>query len=124
MSYKNSSNITISLTPSTHFYTPSLTSQVGAEASWDSTVHNCPQLSRSVSADLRVYLIVRVVVQLSHPANMHLVLRKRICVNLAGRQGWSLLKWMSHRSTIPGCGVTFEIVSNIPGVSEELSVPT
>uniref|UniRef100_A0A8C8JK58 Kinesin motor domain-containing protein n=1 Tax=Oncorhynchus tshawytscha TaxID=74940 RepID=A0A8C8JK58_ONCTS len=117
------SNITISLTPSTHFYTPSLTSQVGAEASWDSTVHNCPQLSRSVSADLRVYLIVRVVVQLSHPANMHLVLRKRICVNLAGRQGWgqSLLKRMSHRSTIPGCGVTFEIVSNIPGVSKELS---
>uniref|UniRef100_A0A8C7ME69 Kinesin family member 13B n=1 Tax=Oncorhynchus kisutch TaxID=8019 RepID=A0A8C7ME69_ONCKI len=113
----NSSNITISLTPSTHFYTPSLSSQVGAEASWDSTVHNCPQLSRSVSADLRVYLIVRVVVQLSHPANMHLVLRKRICVNLAGRQGWgqSLLKRMSHRSTIPGCGVTFEIVSNIPG---------
>uniref|UniRef100_A0AAZ3R2F8 Kinesin family member 13Bb n=1 Tax=Oncorhynchus tshawytscha TaxID=74940 RepID=A0AAZ3R2F8_ONCTS len=91
--------------------------EVGAEASWDSTVHNCPQLSRSVSADLRVYLIVRVVVQLSHPANMHLVLRKRICVNLAGRQGWgqSLLKRMSHRSTIPGCGVTFEIVSNIPG---------
>uniref|UniRef100_A0A674B2Q0 Kinesin family member 13B n=1 Tax=Salmo trutta TaxID=8032 RepID=A0A674B2Q0_SALTR len=90
---------------------------VGAEASWDSTVHDCPQLSRGVSADLRVYLTVRVVVQLSHPANMQLVLRKRICVNLAGRQGWgqSLMKRMSHRSTIPGCGVTFEIVSNIPG---------
>lgn len=29
----------------------------------------------------------------------------------------SLLKRMSQRSTIPGCGVTFEIVSNIPGVS-------
>ncbi|XP_069340886.1 kinesin-like protein KIF13B [Eulemur rufifrons] len=26
----------------------------------------------------------------------------------------SLLKKMSHRSSIPGCGVTFEIVSNIP----------
>nr|XP_013999167.1 unnamed protein product [Salmo salar] len=91
--------------------------EVGAEASWDSTVHDCPQLSRGVSADLRVYLTVRVVVQLSHPANMQLVLRKRICVNLAGRQGWgqSLMKRMSHRSTIPGCGVTFEIVSNIPG---------
>lgn len=35
------------------------------------------------------------------------------------RQGFaqSLLKRMSHRSNIPGCGVTFEIVSNIPGVS-------
>uniref|UniRef100_A0A8C7M345 Kinesin family member 13Bb n=1 Tax=Oncorhynchus mykiss TaxID=8022 RepID=A0A8C7M345_ONCMY len=91
--------------------------QVGAEAAWDSTVHDCPQLSRTASADLRVYLTVRVVVQLSHPANMQLVLRKRICVNLAGRQGWgqSLMKKMSHRSTIPGCGVTLEIVSNIPG---------
>lgn len=25
---------------------------------------------------------------------------------------------MSTRSTVPGCGVTFEVVSNIPGVSE------
>uniref|UniRef100_A0A1A8MEP4 Kinesin family member 13Bb n=1 Tax=Nothobranchius pienaari TaxID=704102 RepID=A0A1A8MEP4_9TELE len=48
---------------------------------------------------------------------MQLVLRKRICVSVTGRQGFaqSLLKRMSQRSTIPGCGVTFEIVSNIPG---------
>ena len=40
-------------------------------------------------------------------------------------QGWgqSLMKKMSHRSTIPGCGVTLEIVSNIPGV-RETRVPT
>lgn len=25
---------------------------------------------------------------------------------------------MSHRSSIPGCGVTFEIVSNIPEVKD------
>ncbi|KAL0169177.1 hypothetical protein M9458_033773, partial [Cirrhinus mrigala] len=54
--------------------------------SWDSTVHECPQLSRGAAADQRVYLIVRTVVQLSHPAEMQLVLRKRICVNLTGRQ--------------------------------------
>ncbi|XP_028252775.1 kinesin-like protein KIF13B isoform X2 [Parambassis ranga] len=91
--------------------------EVKVEASWDSTVHECPQLSRVTSAEQRVYLTVRVVVQLSHPAHMQLVLRKRICVNVTGRQGFaqSLLKRMSHRSTIPGCGVTFEIVSNIPG---------
>uniref|UniRef100_A0A8C9ZHD3 Kinesin family member 13B n=1 Tax=Sander lucioperca TaxID=283035 RepID=A0A8C9ZHD3_SANLU len=89
------------------------------EASWDSTVHKCPQLSRVMSADQRVYLTVSTVVQLSHPAQMQLVLRKRICVNVTGKQGFaqSLLKRMSQRSTIPGCGVTFEIVSNIPGVS-------
>lgn len=60
--------------------------QVKVEASWDSTVHDCPQLSRVASAEQRVYLTVRVVVQLSHPANMQLVLRKRICVNVIGRQ--------------------------------------
>uniref|UniRef100_A0A665WF47 Kinesin family member 13Bb n=1 Tax=Echeneis naucrates TaxID=173247 RepID=A0A665WF47_ECHNA len=91
--------------------------QVKVEASWDSTVHECPQLSRVTSADQRVYLTVRARVQLSHPTHMQLVLRKRICVSVTGRQGFaqSLLKRMSHRSTIPGCGVTFEIVSNIPG---------
>uniref|UniRef100_H0WIH2 Kinesin family member 13B n=1 Tax=Otolemur garnettii TaxID=30611 RepID=H0WIH2_OTOGA len=90
--------------------------EVKAEASWDSAVHSCPQLSRGTPADERVFLIVRVTVQLSHPADMQLVLRKRICVHVHGRQGFaqSLLKKMSHRSSIPGCGVTFEIVSNIP----------
>ncbi len=91
-----------------------------AEASWDSTVHECPQLSRGGAwPEQRVYLTVRVVVQLSHPADMQLVLRKRICVNVnPGRQGFAhnFLRRMSTRSTIPGCGVTFEVVSNIPGV--------
>ncbi|XP_028999228.1 kinesin-like protein KIF13B isoform X2 [Betta splendens] len=93
--------------------------EVKAEASWDSTVHECPQLSRGGAwPEQRVYLTVRAVVQLSHPADMQLVLRKRICVNVnPGRQGFAhnFLRRMSTRSTIPGCGVTFEVVSNIPG---------
>lgn len=91
--------------------------EVKAEASWDSTVHECPQLSRVAPADQRVYLTVRTVVQLSHPAHMQLVLRKRICVSVTGRQGFaqSLLKRMSQRSSVSGCGITFEVVSNIPG---------
>ncbi|XP_071598313.1 kinesin-like protein KIF13B isoform X2 [Heliangelus exortis] len=91
-------------------------SEVKAEASWDSTVHDCIQLSKGTAGDERVFLIVRATVQLSHPAEMQLVLRKRICVNVYGRQGFaqSFLRRMSHRSSIPGCGVTFEIVSNIP----------
>ncbi|CAI5771486.1 KIF13B isoform X1 [Podarcis lilfordi] len=91
-------------------------SEVKAEASWDSTVHNCAQLSRGTAAEQRVFLIVRVTVQLSHPAEMQLVLRKRICVSVYGKQGFaqSFLRRMSYRSSVPGCGVTFEIVSNIP----------
>ncbi|KAK0149078.1 Kinesin-like protein KIF13B [Merluccius polli] len=94
--------------------------EVRAEASWDSTVHECAQLSRGGGAcpEQRVYLTLRVAVQLSHPAEMQLVLRKRVCVNVnPGRPGFAqnLLKRMSTRSSIPGCGVTFEVVSNIPG---------
>ncbi|XP_002667565.2 kinesin-like protein KIF13B isoform X2 [Danio rerio] len=91
--------------------------EVKAEASWDCTVHDSPELNRATGQDQRVYLTVSTTVLLSHPAQMQLVLRKRICVNLTGRQGFaqSLLKRMSHRSLIHGCGVTFEIVSNIPG---------
>lgn len=95
-------------------------SQVKAEASWDSTVHECPWLSRGgLWPEQRVYLTIRVVVQLSHPADMQLVLRKRICVSVnPGRQGFAhnFLRRMSTRSTIPGSGVTFEVVSNIPEV--------
>lgn len=57
-----------------------------AEASWDSAVHSCLQLSKGTPADERVFLILRVTVQLSHPADMQLVLRKRICVHVHGRQ--------------------------------------
>ncbi|KAF5892196.1 kinesin-like protein KIF13B isoform X1, partial [Clarias magur] len=92
-------------------------SKVKAEASWDCTVHECVELSRGGRPEQNVYLTVRVAVLLSHPAQMQLILRKRICVNLATRQGFakSFLKMMSQRSSIPGSGVTFEIVSNIPG---------
>ncbi|XP_056437594.1 kinesin-like protein KIF13B isoform X2 [Gadus chalcogrammus] len=91
--------------------------QATAEASWDSTVHDCAALSRAGPADQRVYLTLRAVVQLSHPARMQLVLRKRLCVAVNGRQGFakSLLRRVSQRSSIPGSGVTFEVVSNIPG---------
>uniref|UniRef100_A0A8C1X4I7 Kinesin family member 13Bb n=1 Tax=Cyprinus carpio TaxID=7962 RepID=A0A8C1X4I7_CYPCA len=97
--------------------------QVKAEASWDCTVHDSPELNRATGPDHRIYLTVRTMVLLSHPAQMQLVLRKRICVSLTGRQGFaqSLLRRMSHRSSVHGCGVTFEIVSNIPGVREETS---
>lgn len=94
---------------------------VKAEASWDSAVHNCPQLSKGTSSEERVFLIVRVSVQLSHPEDMQLVLRKRICVNVYSRQGFAqnLLRMMSHRSNITACGVTFEVVSNIPEDTQE-----
>lgn len=72
-----------------------------AEASWDSTVHDCIQLSKGTAAEERVYLIVRATVQLSHPAEMQLVLRKRICVNVYGRQVQLLQPFPLPRTRIP-----------------------
>ncbi|KAG7316441.1 hypothetical protein KOW79_019982 [Hemibagrus wyckioides] len=97
-------------------------SKVKAEASWDCTVHDCAELNRGGGPEQCVYLTVRVAVLLSHPAQMQLILRKRVGVNLTARQGFakSLLKRMSQRSNIPGTGVTFEIISNIPGDAQGL----
>jgi len=53
---------------------------------WDSSVHDSIHLNRVTPNNERVYLIVKVVVQLSHPAAMELVLRKRICINVYKRQ--------------------------------------
>ncbi|CAB1330682.1 unnamed protein product [Coregonus sp. 'balchen'] len=97
--------------------------EVPEAGGWDATLSGEDEEDRGGAwTEQRVYLTVRCVVQLSHPADMQLVLRKRICVNLnPSRQGFAqnLLKRMSTRSSIPGCGVTFEVVSNIPGGSED-----
>lgn len=105
--------------------------QVKAEASWDSTVHDCIQLSKGTAAEERVYLIVRATVQLSHPAEMQLVLRKRICVNVYGRQVQLLQPFPPPRTHIPsslppsqpgwkrwisGVQRGFELLSCFPGI--------
>lgn len=61
--------------------------QVCAVASWDSSIHDSQHLNRVTGPNERIYLIIKAVVQLSHPAMMELVLRKRICVNIYKKQG-------------------------------------
>ncbi|KAM9783257.1 kinesin-like protein KIF13A [Neosynchiropus ocellatus] len=95
--------------------------QVSALCSWDSSIHDSVHLNRVTSPHERIYLIVKATVQLSHPASMELVLRKRIAVNVYNKQSFtqSLKKRMSMKSSLFSCGVTYEIVSNIPKASEE-----
>ncbi|XP_022106893.1 kinesin-like protein KIF13A isoform X4 [Acanthaster planci] len=94
---------------------------VCAVASWDSSIHDSPHLNRVTSPNERIYLIVKAVVQLSHPATMELVLRKRICVNIYKKQGITstIKKKMGRMDSVQSCGVTYEIVSNIPKASED-----
>ncbi|KAJ8021167.1 Kinesin-like protein KIF13A [Holothuria leucospilota] len=94
---------------------------VSAIASWDSSLHDSVNLNRITSPEERIYLIIKAVVQLSHPASMELVLRKRICLNVYKKQGFaaSLRRRMGKIDHIQMCGVTYEIVSNIPKASED-----
>ena len=63
-----------------------LTLQVCAVVSWDSSIHDSVHLNRLTPNTERVYLILKVVVRLSHPAAMELVLRKRLAINVYKRQ--------------------------------------
>uniref|UniRef100_A0A8C9XRK2 Kinesin family member 13A n=1 Tax=Sander lucioperca TaxID=283035 RepID=A0A8C9XRK2_SANLU len=95
--------------------------QVSAVCSWDSSIHDSVHLNRITSPNERIYLIIKATVQLSHPASMELVLRKRIAVNIYNKQSFtqSLKRRMSLKNALYSCGVTYEIVSNIPKASEE-----
>ncbi|XP_017282022.1 kinesin-like protein KIF13A isoform X3 [Kryptolebias marmoratus] len=95
--------------------------EVLAACSWDSSIHDSVHLNRVTSANERIYLIIKATVQLSHPASMELVLRKRIAVNIYNKQSFtqSLKRRMSLKNSLYSCGVTYEIVSNIPKASEE-----
>nr|XP_044992259.1 kinesin-like protein KIF13A isoform X5 [Jaculus jaculus] len=96
--------------------------EVSATASWDSSVHDSVHLNRVTPQNERIYLIVKTTVQLSHPAAMELVLRKRIAANIYNKQSFtqSLKRRISLKSIFYSCGVTYEIVSNIPKATEEI----
>ena len=95
---------------------------VGAVASWDSSIHDSVYLNRITQASERAYLIVKVVVRLSHPTTMDLVLRKRVCFNVIKRQSLTekIKKKLGQTSVGHSVSVLYEIVSNIPKSSEEL----
>ncbi|EMP40397.1 Kinesin-like protein KIF13A [Chelonia mydas] len=156
--------------------------EVSATAAWDSSVHDSVHLNRVTPQNERIYLIVKITVQLTHPAAMELVLRKRIAANIYNKQvhitnslsasssapaafstdtstirtcrlqvrigplgARTHLQWSTHRDThfedpsllhksftqslkrrislkniFYSCGVTYEIVSNIPKATEEI----
>ncbi|XP_013388105.1 kinesin-like protein KIF13B isoform X2 [Lingula anatina] len=119
-----------------------LDKDVGAIASWDSSIHESVHLNRVTPDNELVYLIVKVVVRLSHPAPIDIILRKRICVSVYKRQsltnklkkkigGINYFKGhetmqriltaahMKEDNLYSSC-ITFEVVSNIPKASEEL----
>ncbi|KDR07162.1 Kinesin-like protein KIF13A [Zootermopsis nevadensis] len=99
-----------------------LEKDVCAVAAWDSSIHDSIYLNRVTEANERVYLILKTTVHLSHPATMDLVLRKRLSLNIYKRQSIAdrIRRKIVKSDCLNQCGVTYEVVSNIPKASEEL----
>ncbi|XP_046331164.1 kinesin-like protein KIF13A [Haliotis rufescens] len=78
---------------------------VCALVSWDSSIHDSPHLNRLTPANERIYVILKAVVRLSHPASMELVLRKRVCINIYKKQSLSSFTNILKNRFIGGVGV-------------------
>ncbi|KAJ7401046.1 kinesin family member 13A [Pitangus sulphuratus] len=72
--------------------------EVSATAAWDSSVHDSVHLNRVTPQNERIYLIVKATVQLSHPAAMELVLRKRIAANIYNKQAVTVKEALSTKA--------------------------
>uniref|UniRef100_UPI0035901023 kinesin-like protein KIF13A n=1 Tax=Myxine glutinosa TaxID=7769 RepID=UPI0035901023 len=96
--------------------------QVLAVASWDPSIHDSPLLNRVTPSGYHVFCLVKLTLQLSYPACLQLVLRKRVCLSIYSKQ--SLTQVIRRRISMRGpvvqdSGVMYEIVSNIPKASAE-----
>jgi kinesin family protein 13 len=78
--------------------------QVCAVASWDSSLHDSASLNRVTPANERLYMVVKAVVRLSHPASMELVLRKRVAINIFKKQSLTSLTHMLKNRIIGSVG--------------------
>ncbi|XP_067139830.1 kinesin-like protein KIF13A isoform X3 [Centruroides vittatus] len=95
--------------------------EVCATAAWDSSIHDSINLNRVTPQNEHVYLILKASVRLSHPATMDLILRKRLIINVYKKQSITerIIKKIGRQDFLNTCGVTYEVVSNIPKASED-----
>ncbi|XP_062520862.1 kinesin-like protein KIF13A isoform X2 [Corticium candelabrum] len=92
--------------------------QVSAVASWDSSAHDNVHLNKATSDKDRIYMVLKVTVQMSHPVSCQLVLRKRICMKIYKKSGFGLgttiLKKIGKLDKRSRCGIVYEIAAGIP----------
>lgn len=98
---------------------------VQAVSVWDSSVHESPYLNRITASTERIFLIVKVCLNISHPAKMEIILRKRIAINVYKKSLVSSTKNIFKRISRAdmasnGTGITYEIVASIPKASEDI----
>ncbi|ODN01520.1 Kinesin-like protein KIF13A [Orchesella cincta] len=108
-----------------------MTTESWALVSWDSSVHDCAQLNKPTPPGEVIYVILRVALRLSHPVQMEVMLRKRVCL-IVRKNRSSLTERLRARFTMrkpedleqertkKRTGVTYQVVSHLPKSSEQL----
>ncbi|PIC17645.1 hypothetical protein B9Z55_023818 [Caenorhabditis nigoni] len=93
-----------------------------ATCSWDSSVHDSPALNVPTNSNDRIYAIVKVMVRLSHPCPMHIVLRKRICLQIYKKPSLTekFFKKMLGTETIHRTSLYYDVVAHIPKSSQDM----
>uniref|UniRef100_A0A8R1HTD9 Kinesin motor domain-containing protein n=1 Tax=Caenorhabditis japonica TaxID=281687 RepID=A0A8R1HTD9_CAEJA len=93
-----------------------------ATCSWDSSVHDSPALNVVTNTHDRVYAIVKIMIRLSHPCPMHIVLRKRICLQIYKKPSLTekFFKKMLGTETIHRTSLYYDVVAHIPKSSQDM----
>ena len=96
-----------------------------AICSWDSSLHDSSLINCVTPSGEVVYMIVKIVVRLSHPVPVDLYLRKRVCLQVYNRgsfQNYLLKKLWPMGCECKATGVTYEVVSSVPRVGWRVMV--
>ncbi|CAD6187370.1 unnamed protein product [Caenorhabditis auriculariae] len=93
-----------------------------ATCSWDSSIHDNSALNIPSSSGEKIYAIVKVIFRLSHPCPMHIVLRKRICLQIYKKASLTekIFKRMMGAEPMHRTGVQYDIVAHIPKSSQDM----
>ncbi|VDN94729.1 unnamed protein product [Brugia pahangi] len=76
--------------------------EISATCSWDSSIHENPVLNKPTEGSDHIYAIVKVTVRLTHPCEIDIILRKRICMHVYKKTGLTerLIKKLVGSSTL------------------------
>ncbi|EJW74665.1 hypothetical protein WUBG_14426, partial [Wuchereria bancrofti] len=91
---------------------------ISATCSWDSSIHENPALNKPTEGSDHIYAIVKVTVRLTHPCEIDIILRKRICMHVYKKTGLTerLIKKLVGSDSITGTSVYYDVVAHIPKV--------
>ncbi|VDM97845.1 unnamed protein product [Thelazia callipaeda] len=92
--------------------------EVSATCSWDSSLHEHLGLNKPTEGSDNIYAIVKVTLRLSRPCEIDMVLRKRVCMHVYKKTGFTgrLIRKLVGTDSITGTSVYYDVVAHIPKV--------